>query len=329
MRNQKPIAAAAILIAAIGFSVAWALKHRHKPAPASVKSVTATPTVFQGTEITLTGRLQARTSEQVDAAIAGILDAWFVDVGGEVYEDQLVGRIRNADLDSALQQAQSALDRAELRIAQFEAQSAAARLEVSRTAADQIRARNELDRLEKIYVRQRNLMDAGAIARLTFEKTETDYNNAKAESANRDASAKDAQEKAKALTHDSEESKRAVAESTAAVAKATEAVAQGDLHSPADGVILTRTVHQADHVEASAKALMTVATDLTKVDVSLTPDPPVLARIHAGQHAFVRIDSDELPGEVHEVRGTQVIVQFTSPAPITKLGIAAQVRIVL
>jgi hypothetical protein len=92
-------------------------------------------------------------------------------------------------------------------------------------------------------------------------------------------------------------------------------------------VVLTRAIHQGDKVEESA-ALMTIATQLTKLAVSLTPDPPVLARIKAGQHAFVRLDADELPGEVHEVRGGEVIVQFTLHEPVMKLGTAAQVRIV-
>jgi hypothetical protein len=73
---------------------------------------------------------------------------------------------------------------------------------------------------------------------------------------------------------------------------------------------------------------MTIAADLTKLAVSLTPEARVLARIRAGQHAFVRVSDAELAGEVHEARGTEAIVYFTSAEPIVKLGTAAQVRIV-
>lgn len=325
MRNSKWIAAAAILaIAAIG--VGWTFKHQPKPAPH--KPAPAVATTFQGPEITLTGRLQSRTTEQVDAEIAGVLDAWFVDVGQEVYEDQLVGRIRNADLDAAVQSTQTALDKAEIRIAQLEAQSTSVRLEVSRTTADQIRTRNELDRIEKIYQRQKNLMDAGAIARLTFEKTESDYTAAKIEAATRDASAKDAQDKAASLQRDTEEAKRGLADLTAAVEKAKEAVAEGDLHSPADGIVLTRDVHQGEKVEESSKALMTIATNLIAPAVSLTLEPAILARIRAGQKAFIRLSEAEYPGEVKELRGAEVIVEFVVPKPITQLGTPAQVRII-
>jgi multidrug efflux pump subunit AcrA (membrane-fusion protein) len=324
LRNTKRIAAGAIVVIAVGLFIGWRVKRRHASAP--VQHVASA--IFEGAEVTLTGRLQAQTTEQLEAPIAGVLDAWFVEEGQEVYEDQLVGRIRNADLDAEVQKAQGAVDRAEIHVGQLDAQAISARLDGSRTAADQIRARNELDRIEKIYQRHKNLMDAGAIARLTFEKTEADYNSAKTEAASRDASAKEAQDKLAALDHDSEEAKRLLAEQTAALAKAKDAVAEGDLHAPADGVVLTRNVHQGAQVEASKESLISFATDLTKIAVSLTPDAPVLARIHTGQRAFVRLADAELSGEVHEVHGAEVVVNFTSPTPVTKLGIPAQVRIV-
>jgi hypothetical protein len=150
--NRGLIAGGAIVaVAAIGLSIGWIVKHRRKPAPS--RPVAAISKVFEGPEITLSGALQPQTTEQVDAPVAGILEAWFVDVGAEVYEDQLVGRIRNADLDVALQGAQAAVDRAEMRIAQLDAEATSAKLEVSRTNADQIRAHNELDRIEKVYQR--------------------------------------------------------------------------------------------------------------------------------------------------------------------------------
>jgi HlyD family secretion protein len=311
-------------IVAIGFLIGWTVKHRRKPLPVQPVAIA---TVFEGPEVTLTGAIQPQSTERIAAPIAGILDAWFVDVGAEVYEDQLVGRIRNADLDVALQNAQAAVDRAEMRISQIDAQTIGAKLEVSRTDADQIRAHNELDLIEKIYQRYKLLMDADAIARLTFEKTEAEYKSAKAEAANRDAASKDAQDKAAALDRDSADTKRALADQNTALEKAKEAVAECDLHSPADGVVLTRDIHQGDKVEEK-QTLMTVATDLTKLAVLLSPDARVLARIRVGQHAFVSISGAEFSGEVHEVRGTEVIVWFTTSEAVTKLGTGAQVRIV-
>jgi len=325
VRKSGLIAGSAIVaVAAIGLSVGWFVKHRRKPISPQPVAVT---TVFEGPEVTLTGAIEPQSIEQIAAPMAGILDAWFVDVGAEVYEDQLVGRIRNADLDVALQNAQTAADRAEKKASAIDAQIISAKLEVSRTDADQVRAHNELDRVEKIYQRYKLLMDADAIARLTFEKTEAEYKSAKTEAANRDRASKEAQDKAAALDHDSADAKHAFADLNTTLEKAKEAIAECDLHSPADGVVLTRDIHQADKVEEKQN-VMTVATDLTKLAVILTPDPRVLARIHAAQHAFVSISGGEVPGEVHEVRGTDVIVWFMATQAVTKLGTGAQVRIV-
>ena len=316
MRKSGLIAGGAILaVAAIGISVGWFVKHRRKPMPAQPVAIA---TVFEGPDVTLTGAIEPQSTEQIAAPIAGILDAWFVDVGAEVYEDQLVGRIRNADLDVALQNAQTTADRAEMKASAIDAQIISAKLEVSRTDADQVRAHNELDRVEKIYQRYRLLMDADAIARLTFEKTEAEYKSAKTEAENRDRASKDAQDKAAALDRDSADAKVALADLNSALEKAKEAVAGCDLHSPADGVVLTRDIHQADKIEEKQN-VMTIATDLTKLAVLLAPDPRVLARIHAAQHAFVNISGAELPGEVHEVRGTDVIVWFTATEAV-KIG---------
>jgi multidrug resistance efflux pump len=316
MPTTKIIAASATVVVALGLLLGWRL--RHKPKPVAAKPVAQ---VVLAPEITLTGRLQPQTTEQVEVPVAGYLDAWFVEEGQEVYEGQLLGRIRNPDLDKAVQKAQAAVDLAEVHIAQLTAQATGVQLEISRTAADQVRARSELDRIEKIYQRQNNLMEAKAIARLTFERTEADYNAAKTDASRRDASAKEALDKASALERDSEEAKIALASQTAALAQAKEATAAEDLHSLADGVVLTREIREGFPV-------IVIASDLTNLAVSLIPDASILARIHPGQHAFVRLSETELPAEVHEVRGTEVIVNFTNPTPITKFGAATQVRIV-
>jgi multidrug resistance efflux pump len=321
VRNGWLIAGGAIL--AIVFSIGWMVKHRRKPP--SVQAPTAT--VFQAPEVTLTGPLQAQTTEFVDATVAGILDAWFVDAGGEVYEDQLVGRIRNADLDNVLESAQAAADSAELRVAALDSQAINAKLEVSRTAADQVRAHNELDRLSEIYERYKHLFEVGALPRLTYEKTDADYQSAKTQVANRDAAAKEAQDKEAAVGRDSEAAKRAAGEKAAALDQAKEAMAACELHSPDDGIVLARDVHQGDKVEAK-QHVMTIATELTKLAVSVSPDASVLARIRTGQHASVSLDGAEFPGEVHEVRGGEAVVWFSTVEPVTKLGTAAQVRIV-
>jgi len=97
-----------------------------------------------------------------------------------------------------------------------------------------------------------------------------------------------------------------------------------------DGIVVARKELQAQPVDPSMKDLLQIATDFTAWQTTLTPDAAVLPRIHTGQTAAIRapeLSPDPMTGTVREIRGTDVIVDFTSPAPIAKLGLMAQVII--
>jgi hypothetical protein len=69
--------------------------------------------------------------------------------------------------------------------------------------------------------------------------------------------------------------------------------------------------------------------NLSAPEAVVEPAPPALARIRPGQEALIQIAElpGVIPGKVKEVRGTQVIVEFTSPNPALRPGTTAQVRI--
>jgi len=318
-----------MLIAAISGGIVLMRRDlARKPQPALPRP--AQPPVFEGAESTFSGRVQPRTTITVGATVDGVLESYFVDVDQEVYEGQLLGRIRNTQLDSVERQAQAAIDAAQARAADLEGQGMAARLEASRASADQSRARSEMMRLEKSYQRQQMLWKEGATPRLDFEKAEREYNAAKTEFDTLDAVAKRAEERGTALQRELDTARRSLAENTQALESAKAAAASGDLHSPADGVVVSRRGQPGEPVDRSMKDLVEIATDLKSMQVAVSPEPPVLARIRAGQSATVRLPDlspDEFPGKVRELRGAEAIVDFTSPTPVLKLGAAAQVRI--
>jgi len=322
------ISGLALLMVAGGvFAIArWRIAHRPKPAP-----IAAVPPPI--TQVTLTGRVEPRTVVSVAAPTEGVLDKYFVEVNQEVFEGQLVGRIRNPKLDEAEQHAVADLDKAESRVTTIEGEQLKARLEASRAAADQSRARNDVARLQKDYDRQQGLWAAGATPRLTWEKTQKDYNDAKADVEKEDAAAQAAAARESALGRDLETAKQAVTEATAAVERAKGAAAAAEIHSPVDGIVLERQELQGLAVDPSMKELVKIATELTSLQVvaalNLT-DASALARIHAGQAAMVQVPElspDGIAGTVREIRGGTVIVDFTVPDAPPKLGQPAQVII--
>ena len=125
----------------------------------------------QTAEILLTGKIRAQTVINVAPPLEGTVGAFFVDVGQEVFEGQLLARLSNQALETGEETAQRTIDSAQARIDKLESQIVAARLEASRARADATRARSEYDRVDKIYRRQQMLFAEGATPRLTYEKS--------------------------------------------------------------------------------------------------------------------------------------------------------------
>ncbi len=298
------------------------VRRTRKPAPKPAPVPLAAPAEF-----VLSGPVQPRNTLAVAAPIQGVLESWFVEPGQEVYQDQLLGKIRSPELESAAQQAQFDLDQTGARIAMQNGEQLAAKLEQSRAEAEQSRAHNEVDQTEKAYNRQKGLWDAGATPRLAFEKAEKDYKDAKAALDRSDAAAKRATDHVESVGRDLDAANRAVAEKTQALERAKAALTSGDVHSPADGVVLARKVNAGDPVDPAIKDLVQIATELTSWQVILPAAASLRAGLHRGQSVTVHLSEDDFPGTVRDVSDAGVVVDFTSKNPIAKLDLTAQVKI--
>jgi multidrug resistance efflux pump len=290
--------------------------------PAKVVQAPVVPTAPAPTEVVLTGRVEPRVVVGINAPIEGPLDAFFVDAGAQVIEGQLIGRVRNPKAEASLQQTQADLDQTQVRVTELNGEQLSARLEASRAEADASRARGELDRLQKAYERQKGLWDAGATARLTFEKAQKDYNDAKSSIDKLEAAAKQAAAHLDEIGREIDAVNRAVTEKTAAIERAKQDATAGELHAPADGIIVARHGQPGDTVDPSVK-LMEIAVELTKLQAIV----PASEKIHAGQAAEVRIGDEVSAGAVQEVRGSDAVVYFDAAMPIDKLSLTAQVKI--
>jgi multidrug resistance efflux pump len=300
-----------------------------KPKP-PVAAPPPAPATAEISETTLPARIRAHTTVMVPAPIEGVLESLFVETNQEIYQGQLLGRTRNPQFEEAAQRAEAELDKAQVRVTNLGADLIAARLEASRTSAEQTRVRGEMDRLEKNYQRQQSMWREGITPRLTFEKAEKDYTAAKTELEQLDSAAKQAGGREALVARQLDEARRIVSEDTDALTAAKQQAAAGEMHSPVDGVVVARRGLPGERVDSSVNDLFVIATGLTSLEAIFTPDPPVLTRIHAGQQVFVRVpavSADELVGVVSEVRGADVVAGFTSPVPMMKFDVAAQVRI--
>src|SRR5216684_4238485 len=228
MRRKWLLAGGASVIVLAGAGgYLWYSKTHRKPVPIAEKP-SGRPVLPAETEVSLLGKIQAKNVVNVSAQIDGTIDSYLVDVGEEVFEGELLAHIKNTALDSAHQTAQVDAARAQSHIAELESQIIAARLEASRARSEGVRAKGEYERAEKDYKRQRILVEAGATPRLTYEKAQRDFENAKANYEGLDTMAQNAEDRVASLAKEIDNAKSAAAAKIKELDNAEAQVASGE-----------------------------------------------------------------------------------------------------
>jgi multidrug resistance efflux pump len=324
------VSASAILLAiAAGAISYWREQRAVRDAPQAQQTE---PAALQG-EVSLPGKIQAQQLSWVDAEVTGRIQELLVSEGEEVYEGQLLARITNQGLETARETAQAAVDSYQERINKIEAAILAGRLEVSRARADATRARSEYDRTEKAFRRQKLLNSEGATPRQVFERSEKEFEGARVEFESLEQLARQSEDRVAQLLKDLEGAKKILEDKSNQLEDAQEDLKAAEIRSPVTGLVVTRKGEIGSDIEMGAESarLFGIATDLASLDVVLDPEPPVLKVLRTGMPALVIVaDTPEpLTGTLREIKGNQAIVEFTSPTPLIKPGMTAQVRLKL
>ena len=283
-----------------------------------------------GTELTYTGTISSRELLLVPAPVEGTMETVEVEPGQEVFEGQLLGRIRNEGLDGVLQAAREQLEAAQSKVTNLDSALLAARLEVSRSTADTQRAGGEYDRARKVADRQQLLYREGATPRLTYEKAQKDSENARSEYEGVRELARRSEERVKGLTADLEAARKTLEEREMSLEAAQNDLSAAEVHAPADGVLVASRVKAGDPVDAGMEDLFQIATNPLQLKVIIEPEPPVLDKLRAPSPVSVLVA--ELPltpieGELVEIKDGKVTVNFDAPDAAVKAGLTATVRV--
>lgn len=323
------LAASAVLVAAAAGAIAVWRQDRAEQRVAEQAKPVAPPRPTG--EINLTGRIRAQHVTYVEANVSGKVQEFLADVGQEVYEGQLLARISNQGLEANREFAQQAAANVQERINKIEATIISARLEASRARADASRARTEFDRQDKLYRRQKMLYGEGATPRLTYEKTEREFDNARTEFESLDQLAKQAEDRITMLMNDLETAKRALEDKNSELENASEDVRGAEVRSPVTGTVVARHGVAGDEIEGGSHSaqLFDITTDISALEAVLEPEPPVLARLRPEMPALVILADvpEPLNGSIQKIEGSQVIVAFSSPNSLVRPGMSAQVRL--
>src|ERR1039457_508250 len=321
--------AAVVVLAGAGGYLWYAQRHRASVQQTKPSQTQAAKPVPQETEVSLLGKIQAKNIVNVSAPIDGTVDRYLVDVGEEVFQGELLAHIKNTALDSAHQTAQVDAARAQSHITDLESQIIAARLEACHAPSQWDSAKGDYERAEKDYKRQQILVEAGATPRLTYEKSQRDFANAKANYEALDTLAQNAEDRVDSLAKEIDNAKSEAVAKAKELDNAETQVASGEVRSPVNGLVVARRGQAGDAVDPAMKDLLQIAVDLSALEVAVDPDPRVLAQVKQGQAALVQVAEapSAIQGTVREIKAGRVFVDFTSPSPAIKPGLTAQVRI--
>jgi HlyD family secretion protein len=329
MRGKWLLVSGTVLLLAVAAGTLSVLRKPAPPPPSAQQTVHGPQ---PGDEISLTGKIQAAHIVAVAAPVDGTLDTWLVESGQEVLEEQELGHIRNTGLESAQQQAEQELDRAQSRVSNLEASILAGKLEAARTESDASRTRTEAARLEKLYAREQLLYREGATARLKFEKAEKEYRAAQEEANTAAELARQASERISKLEKDLDLARKVLEEKTAALEEAKEDMKAATILSPAEGLIIKLAVDAGAEVDRSMRDLVQIAVDPALLEIVVEPEPPILEKLQPGQPALVTVPEagpDAMQGQIKQIKDSQVIIEFTSPTPAIKHGMTGSVKLKL
>jgi multidrug efflux pump subunit AcrA (membrane-fusion protein) len=331
MRGKWLLAAGTVILVGIGAGALSLLRRTSSQAVPVSKAAPVSARTSVGNEISLPGTIRAQNVVLVAAPLEGMIETILVQVGEDVYENQPLARIQNTSLQASRDLAMAEVERAQSRVNSAESMQIAARLEASRARADAARARSGFDVAEKAALRQETLYREGATPRLVYEKAQKEYETAKAEYETLRELANHAEDRAAAMAKELDAARQILEQTNQDLEQTAADLAAAEVRSPVNGVLIAARAGVGDQVNQNMTDLFQIAVDLLHLEVVVEPPPPALARIRTGQLAQVLLaetPNEAIPATVKEVKGGQVIVEFTSPNPI-RPNLSAQVRIKL
>ncbi len=322
------VAGTLILLAVAAGALSWWRRTSHKPAAPAP----AAPAVFAGAEVTLVGKIRARHVVLVGVPVDGTIEFLGPEPGQEVYEGELLARVKNQGLEATHQLAQAQMERAQTRVESLNSALIAARLEASRARSEASRAQGDFERTEKAYRRQQILHQEGAARRLEFEKAQKEFQLAEAHYLSLAELARQAEQRTDSLGKELDNARRLLEDKQRELEEAGQDLAGAEIHSPVDGMVVERSRQVGEEVTRSLKDLFQIAVDLSLLEAVVEPEPPVLARLRPGLESVLvlaELPGEGLPGQVRQVTPAETVIEFTAPSPAVRPGLTAQVRIKL
>ena len=277
------LTAAAILFLLSTVQLLRSREHTVKAAPATTSTILSRDGL-----IAAPGRVEAVSEEiRVSSELSGRLKSVAVEEGDRIRKGQILAQIENEDYIARVAEAEAALAQRE---AELTRTVNGARTQERRASAAGVKAAEAvLENARREAERRRTLADHEMISRDEAERYERAYQVARAEfeRASQEFSLVDADPR-------EEDRRRAEAAVTAARAQFSEARAYLEktyIRSPMDGIILRKFRHAGESVSTQFDSPIVTLADDSALRVRLDVDETDVARLKAGQAAFVTAEA--------------------------------------
>ena len=218
--------------------------------------------------ITATGTLAPVNQVQVGSELSGIIKSVSADYNDNVKVNQILAKLDTSKLDAQVLQSRATLQAAQAKVLQ--------------TKATVEETTHNLERIQTV----RELSQGKAVSKQDLGAAQAALDRAKADQANAEATVSQNEAILKAIVTD---------------------LAKTVIHSPINGVVLTRTIDPGQTVAASLQApvLFTLAEDLTKMELHVDVDEADVGQVQTGQSAVFTVDAypnRSYPAKISQVR---------------------------
>ena len=217
--------------------------------------------------VTATGALEPTNQVDVGSELSGIIKTVEVDYNDQVKVGQVLARLDTDKLKAKVLQSKAALESARAKV-----------LEAQATVKE---SGDQLARLKQVWKLSNNMVPS----QQDLDAAQAALHRAKAADATAKAQVSQAQATLEADETD---------------------LAKTVIHSPINGIVLTRNVEPGQTVAASFQApvLFTLAEDLTQMELHVDVDEADVGQVTKGQSAIFTVDAH--PGRTFPARITQV-----------------------
>ncbi len=204
--------------------------------------------------VTATGTLQPTNEVEVGSEQSGIVESVEVDYNDRVVVGQVLARLDTSKPDAQVTQAKAALESAKAKVLQAQA------------------TLNETSSKLAQYKKVRELSNNKVPSQTELDAAQAAFERARADEASAKASVSQAQ--ATLETYETDLSKTVI-------------------HSPINGIVLTRSIEPGQTVAAAFQApvLFTLAEDLTKMELHVDVDEADVGQVKEGQEAVFTVDA--------------------------------------